>query len=111
RIYYTTTPPPVAKGRWIMDATIGGNTHNAASPKTVGTALSLRHANFYRVVSVTQDVDTTIDAPNTKPYVDIELQTPIKNRSDGLQTVYQGRLVVMPGLAEVFERPMLREGN
>jgi hypothetical protein len=42
----------------------------------------------------------------------LELHTPVR-RTDGLTgptAVYTGTVVVMPGVAEVFERPMLTGG-
>ena len=77
--------PQIQKGAWVMDATVGPG---------------VRHANFYRVVSVTQgNTDTTL-----------ELQTPIK-RTDGGTAPYNGTLVVLTGVSEVFERPQLTAGE
>ena len=81
----------VRKGSWVMDATMG----------TDGAGRPLRHAEFYRVVSVT-DTGTSYT---------LEVHKPI-TRPDGLGTLtapvaHTGNLVVMPGVAEVFERPML----
>lgn len=74
-------PPPVQKGGWIMDATP-----------------VLRHAIFYRVVSVTDN-----PANGT---TDLELQTPIR-RLDGGTGAYAGTLIYMAGVSDVFERPLL----
>ncbi len=64
----------------------------------------LRHAEFYRVVSVTDAGNGT----NT-----LEVHKPI-HRPDGLINAantsvygYNGRLVVMPGVVDVFERSNL----
>ena len=80
--------PPVQKGGWIMDATPG-----------------LRHAIFYRVVSVT-DNPTNIVAGIPVPTTDIELQTPIR-RLDGSTNAYNGTLMYFAGVSEVFDRPNL----
>jgi hypothetical protein len=84
------TVPSVAdvrKGSWIMDGTIG--TDAAGTP--------IRHANFYRVVSVTDNGNGTST---------LELHTPI-TRVDGGATAYIGNVVVMPNIADVYERQML----
>ncbi len=72
----------IRKGTWVMDA---GN-------MTAG----LRHAEFYRVLSVT-DLGTSLA---------LELHKPIK-RPDGQTLPYAANLVVMPGVADVYERPFL----
>jgi hypothetical protein len=72
----------VRKGSWVMDA---GN-----------LALGLRHAEFYRVLSVTDQGGTQA----------LELHKPI-SRPDGLSTPYSAWLVVLPGVADVYERPNL----
>ncbi|MFM8272537.1 MAG: prepilin-type N-terminal cleavage/methylation domain-containing protein [Gemmata sp.] len=82
-----STRADIKKGSWIMDA---GPTN---------AALKIRHANFYRVVSATE-------SPTNPNVYDVELHTPIK-RVDGLPNAYNGQAVVMAGVAEVFERPML----
>jgi hypothetical protein len=83
----------VRKGGWILDATIG--TDSANRP--------LRHAEFYRIVSVT-DLGTTLALELHKPVV----------RADGLYNPsntglysYSGTMVSMPGVADVFDRPNL----
>ena len=58
----------------------------------------IRHAIFYRVVSVT-------DNPGNGT-TDLELQTPIR-RLDGGTAAYPGTLIYMAGVSEVFERPNL----
>jgi hypothetical protein len=109
--------PPITRGRWIMDATIGHqnsftgltpgvSVHSGyTTPPPTTTAppfgnppqVHLRHANFYRVVSVNDE---------TPGYLDLELETPIR-RNDGLMDKYQGTVIVLNGVAEVFERPPL----
>ena len=83
----------VRKGTWIMDATID-------------PARGLRHAEFYRVVSVTEGANSYT----------LEVNRPVV-RADGLTSfvtpnpyAYTGNLVVMPAVVEVFERPMLTGG-
>lgn len=73
----------VRKGSWIMDGTIIPNS-------------TVRHANFYRVVSVTDNGGTYT----------LELHTPI-TRVDGGTAAYTGNVVVMPNVADVYERQML----
>ena len=84
--------PAVHKGGWIMDATPG-----------------LRHAIFYRVVSVTDNPNNIMiiaGIPTVVPTTDLELQTPI-HRLDGGTGAYPGTLIFMAGVSEVFERPNL----
>jgi hypothetical protein len=81
----------VRKGSWVMDGTI--------TPASVsfGSGSAIRHANFYRVLSVTDLGNGTYA---------LELHTPI-TRVDGQFGAYTGNLVVMPAVADVYERPML----
>lgn len=75
----------VRKGMWVMDA---GRLESG-----------LRHAEFYRITSVTEAAGGYA----------LEVHKPI-SRADGLTgagTNYTARLVVMPGVADVFERPNL----
>lgn len=86
----------VQKGGWIMDATV------------TSVAPFIRHANFYRVVSAVDNGSVV----NGVPHLDIELHTPI-TRVDGRNTTgdaYTGTVVVLPGVAGVFERPALTAG-
>ena len=87
------TSADIKKGSWIMDATVGVDT-------TPG-AYNLRHANFYRVVSATE---------NTAGVYDIELNTPV-TRVDGGTGAYAGTVVVPAGVLDVFERPALSGGT
>jgi hypothetical protein len=87
------------KGTWVMDATIGSTTDpfdNVTRP--------LRHAEFYRVLSVT-DLGTG--------FLALEVHKPV-TRPDGMVYLpntakfqYTGTLVVLPAVADVFERPQL----
>jgi hypothetical protein len=79
----------VRKGSWVMDGTIGPD--NATPP------VQIRHANFYRVLSVTD---------NLNGFYTLELNTPI-TRVDGGTQAYTGNLVVMPAIADVYDRPTL----
>ena len=100
--------PKVQKGGWLLDATVTtlDSTRNTVFVPPDGAAGSLggiRNAHFYRVVSVTENPVTVS--------VDIELQKPLTDSGDPgnnvpLSPMYR-RFVVMPGLAEVFERPPL----
>lgn len=92
----------VKKGSWLMDGTVVAN---SGSP--------IRHANFYRVVSVTNNGSTDV---NGVPVWDIELHAPI-TRADGGTGRFPvdpatglpatAKIIVMPGVAAVFERPRL----
>lgn len=85
----------IRKGSWIMDGTVAqAEIRPSTNPKTYTW---VRHANFYRVVSAIED---------GAGRVDIELHTAIK-RIDGQTTAYDGTAVVMAGVAEVFDRPVL----
>jgi hypothetical protein len=72
--------PVIRAGGWILDATLFDAT-GASDP----------HGSFYRVLSVADDPV----APST---LDIELQTPI------LQNSSVGVIIIMEGVAEVFEK-------
>ncbi|MBN9119871.1 MAG: hypothetical protein J0I06_12040, partial [Planctomycetes bacterium] len=84
------TTAEVRKGTWVMDAGNQGG--------------GLRHAEFYRVVSVTE-----VPSGTNTTYT-LEVHKPIV-RADGQAGAYTGTLVVMPAVAEVFDRPMLTGGN
>lgn len=77
----------IRRGSWVMDA---GNPGAAGVPQ-------LRHAEFYRVVSV----DETTGA--------LELHRPI-HRPDGFTNQYTANLVVLSGVADVYERPLMTPG-
>jgi hypothetical protein len=83
----------VRKGGWVMDGTVGAD----------GAGRPLRHAEFYRIQSVTDQGAT----------LTLELHKPVA-RADGLSNpantsafAYSGTLVSMPGVADVFDRPYL----
>ncbi len=77
--------PAVRAGAWILDAT---------KVSKVGTTLVPDpHGFFYRVVNVGEQ-----GVQNGMNYVDLELQTRPKQATD------QGVLVVLDGVAEVFEK-------
>jgi hypothetical protein len=87
----------IRKGTWVMDATTGADSAGRL----------LRHAEFYRVLSVT-DVGGGAVA--------LEVHKPV-TRPDGLVNLgntvlyqYSGTLVVLPAVADVFERPPLTAG-
>lgn len=96
----------VRKGGWVLDASIG-NTVDAFDRQT----RMLRHAEFYRILSVTEVLDV-----NGNPTYSLEVHKPV-TRADGLiyppdtsLYAYTGLLVSMPGVADVFERPNLTAG-
>jgi hypothetical protein len=78
----------IRPGKWIMDATI--------SPTVPTPRPGIRHANFYRIVSVTGNT--------------VELQSPIKMPSDNNGTAYTGTFIVFRGVSGVFVRPPLKAG-
>lgn len=91
----------VRKGTWVMDA--------STTADIAGRLI--RHAEFYRVTSVTEEANATLT---------LELHRPIV-RADGLVDRaslpannpfrYDGTLVIMPAVVEVFERPLLTDNN
>ncbi len=85
----------VDRGSWILDATILPGTVNSFA----AGGGPIRHAKFYRVVSKTE-------TPNLPGFFDLELHTPIR-RLDGSSAPYNGTVVVLAGVSEVFERPAL----
>lgn len=91
QINYSGSRPELVKGRWVMDAT----------RIDAATSSPLRHANFYRVVSVNDE---------TAGSLFVELETPIRRSDNGI-TPYNGELVVNKNVAEVFERPPLANPN
>src|SRR5207248_11430715 len=95
RVYYSGQLPTIRVGGWILDATMVG-------PPVLGSnhPLPEPHGYFYRVVSLTEGRD------GQGPYVDLELQTPLKAGVSTPQLIGQktGVLVVLEGVAEVFEK-------
>lgn len=81
------TTAEIRRGSWVMDA---GHPGGAGAPQ-------LRHAEFYRVVSVDETNGT------------LELHRPI-HRPDGLTAQYRAHLVVMPSVVDVYERPLIGPG-
>jgi hypothetical protein len=75
----------IRKGSWVFDVSYDVSGTNR-----------IRHMKGYRVVSVTEVGNTYA----------LELHTPIR-RVDGLTAQYNGTLLVMPGVCDVFERPLL----
>lgn len=79
------------KGGWVMDGT---------AQATLGLPV-IRHAIFYRIASATP-------SPTDSTRIVLELQTPIRRldgRSDPATDFYDGTLIVLGGVADVFERP------
>jgi hypothetical protein len=92
RVYWSAgqQKPAVRTGGWILDATTVRSSPGAGNQ--AGQIVPDPHGFFYRVVNVTDGVDSR------GPYVDLELQT---NPRAGTT---QGVLVVLDGVAEVFEK-------
>lgn len=84
-----TFAPDIRAGTWILDAT-NGTDNSAPTPQPIVSA------EFYRVLSVTQSGSSLL----------LELNKPI-SRLDGSSTSYNGTIVVMPAVADVFDRPYL----
>jgi hypothetical protein len=84
-------PPPIRPGNWIYDATL-------VQTATNGTA----HGAFYRVVAA----DELILGGNQ--CVRYEVQTPLRGTFPGAFDAtfggYRGTVIVMEGVAEVFEK-------
>jgi hypothetical protein len=86
----------VRKGTWVMDATSGTDVNGRV----------VRHAEFYRVTGVT-DTGTSFTLEVHKPIARADGRI---DRAVPLNERYNGLLVVMPAVAEVFERPVLTAG-
>jgi prepilin-type N-terminal cleavage/methylation domain-containing protein len=81
--------PDVKPGEWVMDASCG----------VPGRPL-IRHANFYRVTSVTpQGADTVL-----------EFETSIQPPTDNNTAAYAGTLVILRGVSGVYPREPLAPG-
>jgi prepilin-type N-terminal cleavage/methylation domain-containing protein len=98
--YTTAVPPPVRVGDWILDSTIN-------NPAT--TTPCAAHGYFYRVVSVEEF------AVGGKTYARYEVQNPIRGFNDPAKVAmtdatfgYQGTVIVIRGIAEVFEKGPVR---
>jgi hypothetical protein len=83
--------PKLRVGSWIMDTTLVPSPQGAAQP------YSGVHANFYRVVAVTETSDTSMD---------VEVQTPLRDfpLPNTNPPALTGTVVVLDGVAEVFEK-------
>jgi hypothetical protein len=91
----------VRKGTWVLDVGYSPPAPPApAPPNQADPTLGLRQAEFYRVVSV-------ID--NGTGYYTLEVHKPIV-RSDKSTAAYTGVVIVIPSIADVFERPPLTAG-
>jgi prepilin-type N-terminal cleavage/methylation domain-containing protein len=82
-------PPNIRPGTWIMDTSL--------TPSTTQAGLfGPPHAYFYRVVGVTDTSATSMD---------VEVQTPLRGFPiPGAQQPLSGTIVVMEGVAEVFDK-------
>jgi hypothetical protein len=81
--------PDIKPGAWVMDASV-----NVTLPTP---RPAIRHAYFYRVTAVNGGT--------------LELQSPLKTPSDGNSNAYTGTLVILRGVAGVYQRPMLTAGD
>jgi type II secretory pathway pseudopilin PulG len=85
-------PPPVRPGEWIMDATLD-------SLKSFGLPNNgYAHGNFHRVVG-SNDLGGGV--------LELEVETPFRNFGPWSTTTplgFAGQIVVLEGVAEVFER-------
>jgi hypothetical protein len=104
----------IRRGGWLLDGTIGNVPLKAtpASSQVEGVDfLSIRNANFYRVVGVTE-----VSSSPTGTTYSLDLETPIKPLWGGQSTLtdtgapitYPGQVYFFAGLSEVFERPVLQ---
>ena len=91
------------KGSWVMDATLldqSDPTQNAKADGD-GVARTLRHAEFYRVLSVSEAANGTqsleVHRPISRPDGQYSASNPLAFR-------YVGTLVSMPAVTDVFER-------
>ncbi len=113
----TVVQPPVRAGDWLLDSTWYDTTNPPANPVKTGSA----SAYFYRVTSSEDFVDTTV-VPNRR-FTRYEVQQPIRvpgypagsPKYPGVvdplgsgATVYQGTIIVMDGVAEVYEKGSAR---
>jgi hypothetical protein len=98
--YTANVPPPLRVGDWILDSTVYNPT-----PKT-GSA----HAYFYRVTATEEFVK------GGTTYARYEVQNPIRGVANlklvvdpfDASPAYQGTVVVIRGIAEVFEKGPVR---
>jgi prepilin-type N-terminal cleavage/methylation domain-containing protein len=100
----TTPIPPIRPGNWIMDATV-------YSPKPGKGSTS---AFFYRVVASEQLNSGSLGRAVVRFEVQQPLRgslnkyTPVPDPLGSGTTVYRGTVIVMEGIAEVFERGTAR---
>lgn len=92
--YTSNVPPPVRPGDWILDVTVLA---------TSGIPRRVPHAYFYRVVGVNEFADAS---GNT--YAQYEVQTPLRGWDNNAAAAgpygYPGTIIVLEGVAEVFEK-------
>lgn len=104
-------PPPVRPGGWLLDVT--QDTHGTAASN-----VPWPHGFFYRVVSAT-DFEQVVNA-TLRTYMQYEVATPLRGWDKTTATVqtvgtetfgYPGTVIVLEGVAEVFEKGPCRPGN
>lgn len=89
--------PDVKPGGWVMDATVRLAAPAGSAAGTAAT-IPIRNANFYQVVSVVDNGNSTTT---------LELQSPIKPVNSKLNGSYTGTLVVLRGVSGVYPKPPL----
>jgi len=90
--------PNVRAGDWILDSTM----YQTPSRTTPGVTYGSAHAYFYRVVGVNQTGPTTIE---------YEVQQPIRGFSTTDPGPFPGTIMVLEGVADVYERGLDRKFN
>jgi hypothetical protein len=90
----------VRKGMWVMDATSGTDVNGR----------SVRHAEFYRVTGIT-DTGTSFTLEVHKPVARADGRVDRANPPATNTERYGGLLVLLPAVADVFERPVLTTGT
>jgi hypothetical protein len=109
RVTHTGVPPNVRKGDWVLDATPFIIFPEPAKAPPLRTSW-VRHAFFYRVVGITEvnanQVDLEVQTPiRTQPTAWSALPPPASAPTNGpAPWAWSGTLIVMEGVAEVFER-------
>jgi prepilin-type N-terminal cleavage/methylation domain-containing protein len=90
-LYYSTNPPQLRRGNWILDAS---KFDSANDPAAIGNI----HSFFYRIVDVT-DVSS-----GGLSLVQLDLETPLVAAIDCNGATTPGIIVVLDNVANVYER-------
>jgi hypothetical protein len=91
-------PPSLRPGGWILDATPVPQTANA----TLKSPFQSCHAHFYRVVAITELNTTSWEVEVQRPFR--EFAGTNNQPQAGSTNLYTGTVVVMEGVAEVFDK-------